>query len=83
MNAKGNCCRCPLPPVFTQVSPEDGSVRFALELTTPACPIKDEFERKARDYVAELDWVQQVRGVPVPVLSLARKEECDPCPMRK
>ena len=24
----------------------DGSVAFQLELTTPACPIKDEFERK-------------------------------------
>ena len=27
-------------------------VSFKLELTTPACPIKDEFERKARDYVS-------------------------------
>ena len=24
----------------------DGTVGFRLELTTPACPIKDEFERK-------------------------------------
>ena len=37
-----------------------GRVSFALELTTPACPIKDEFERKARNYVAALDWVTQV-----------------------
>jgi metal-sulfur cluster biosynthetic enzyme len=43
-----------------EVAPEAGSVRFALELTTPACPIKDEFERKARDYVADLDWVREV-----------------------
>ena len=43
------------------VDPQSGQVTFALELTTPACPIKDEFERKARDYVAELHWVQQVR----------------------
>ena len=43
-----------------KVSPEAGIVTFALELTTPACPIKDEFERKARDYVTELPWVQQV-----------------------
>jgi hypothetical protein len=43
------------------VSPQSGQVTFALELTTPACPIKDEFERKARDYVAELPWVQQVQ----------------------
>ena len=39
-----------------------GRVSFALELTTPACPIKDEFERKARDYVAALAWVSQVRA---------------------
>ena len=45
-----------------KVDPQAGQVTFALELTTPACPIKDEFERKARDYVAELHWVQQVRG---------------------
>ena len=43
------------------VSPQSGQVTFALELTTPACPIKDEFERKARDYVAELPWVRQVQ----------------------
>ena len=36
-------------------------VSFTLELTTPACPIKDEFERKARDYVSALPWVSQVR----------------------
>ena len=39
-----------------------GRVSFKLELTTPACPIKDEFERKARDYVSALPWVSQVRG---------------------
>lgn len=44
-----------------RVSPQSGQVTFALELTTPACPIKDEFECKARDYVAELPWVQQVQ----------------------
>ena len=46
-----------------KVDPQSGQVTFALELTTPACPIKDEFERKARDYVAELHWVQQVQGL--------------------
>lgn len=43
------------------VDPEAGRVQFTLELTTPACPIKDEFERKARDNVNQLDWVQQVQ----------------------
>lgn len=28
-----------------EVDPEAGSVSFRLELTTPACPIKDDFER--------------------------------------
>ena len=44
-----------------KVTPQSGQVTFALELTTPACPIKDEFKRKARDYVVELPWVQQVQ----------------------
>ncbi|KAK9817738.1 hypothetical protein WJX72_001464 [[Myrmecia] bisecta] len=43
-----------------QIDTAAGSVSFRLELTTPACPIKDEFERKARQYVAELDWVRSV-----------------------
>ena len=49
-------------------------VSFKLELTTPACPIKDEFERKARDYVSALPWVSQVRGqlllvhIPLPAM---------------
>ncbi len=47
-----------------RVTPQSGQVAFALELTTPACPIKDEFERKARSYVMELPWVQQVSQVP-------------------
>ena len=38
-----------------------GEVAFALELTTPACPVKDEFERLAREYVGELPWVTAVR----------------------
>ncbi len=38
----------------------NGLVKFRLELTTPACPIKDEFERKANSVVMALSWVQQV-----------------------
>jgi metal-sulfur cluster biosynthetic enzyme len=37
-----------------------GHVSFRLELTTPACPIKDEFEKQAHDVVESLEWVQQV-----------------------
>jgi len=35
-------------------------VSFRLELTTPACPIKDEFEQKANEVVAALPWVKKV-----------------------
>ncbi|XP_039117297.1 fe-S cluster assembly factor HCF101, chloroplastic [Dioscorea cayenensis subsp. rotundata] len=35
-------------------------VSFRLELTTPACPIKDEFEKKANKVVAALPWVKNV-----------------------
>lgn len=42
------------------VNQQSGQVKFRLELTTPACPIKDEFERKALSVVEALDWVQHV-----------------------
>ncbi|CAG9460306.1 unnamed protein product [Pedinophyceae sp. YPF-701] len=37
------------------------TVSFDIELTTPACPIKDKFERDAHDFVAELPWVDEVK----------------------
>eukprot|EP00892_Ulva_mutabilis_P002748 jgi/Ulvmu1/12474/UM009_0126.1 len=37
-----------------------GSVAFRLELTTPACPVKDEFERQANAVVQALPWVNDV-----------------------
>ena len=37
-----------------------GAVLFAIELTTPACPVKAEFERQAKAFVGELDWVRKV-----------------------
>ena len=40
--------------------PHAGRVSFRMQLTTPACPIKDEFERKAHAYVETLEWVRQV-----------------------
>ena len=39
---------------------DGGSVAFAIELTTPACPVKDEFKRQAESLVNELSWVQSV-----------------------
>jgi ATP-binding protein involved in chromosome partitioning len=37
-----------------------GRVEFAIELTTPACPVKAEFEKAARDRVAALPGVRSV-----------------------
>lgn len=42
------------------VNQQSGHVKFRLELTTPACPIKDEFERKAHSVVTALAWVTAV-----------------------
>lgn len=42
------------------VNHASGQVKFRLELTTPACPIKDDFEQKALAYVSGLDWVTDV-----------------------
>lgn len=40
----------------------DGSrVSFGIELTTPACPIKDEFEREGRERVGALEGVSDVQ----------------------
>jgi ATP-binding protein involved in chromosome partitioning len=39
---------------------EGGGVSFAIELTTPACPVKAEFEKAARERVAALPGVTRV-----------------------
>jgi ATP-binding protein involved in chromosome partitioning len=39
---------------------EGDRVAFAIELTTPACPVKSEFEKAARERVAALPGVRQV-----------------------
>ena len=39
---------------------DDGRVRFQIELTTPACPVKERFKQQARDAVAALTWVTAV-----------------------
>ncbi|GAA0154568.1 hypothetical protein LIER_12512 [Lithospermum erythrorhizon] len=38
-----------------------GEVSFRLELTTPACPVKDMFEKQANEVVAALPWVKNVK----------------------
>jgi Mrp family chromosome partitioning ATPase/DUF971 family protein len=38
----------------------DGDVSIELELTTPACPVRDQFKRQARDLVGEIPGVKSV-----------------------
>ncbi|WP_456414748.1 Mrp/NBP35 family ATP-binding protein [Oceanithermus profundus] len=40
---------------------EDGVVSFTIRLTTPACPIKDQFKRQAEEAVGALPGVREVR----------------------
>jgi ATP-binding protein involved in chromosome partitioning len=42
------------------VQVDGGRVAFKIELTTPACPVKAEFEREARERVGALEGVSQV-----------------------
>ena len=39
---------------------EGGEVSFEVELTTPACPVKEEFKRDAESLVGGLPWVEKV-----------------------
>ena len=39
---------------------DGGTVSFKVELTTPACPVKDELKRQAHEAVAALDGVDTV-----------------------
>jgi ATP-binding protein involved in chromosome partitioning len=40
---------------------EGGDVSFKVELTTPACPVKEELEQQARDAVSAIEGVQSVQ----------------------
>jgi Mrp family chromosome partitioning ATPase/DUF971 family protein len=40
---------------------EAGEVSFRVELTTPACPVKDQFEAACREAVSGLPWVKAVQ----------------------
>src|ERR1700716_4483299 len=43
-----------------QIEPT-GSVAFSINLTTPACPVKDDLRDQARMAVANLPWVTEVQ----------------------
>jgi len=45
------------------MSAETGSVRFVLELTTPACPVKDDLKAQATRVVEELPWVTKAEVI--------------------
>jgi Mrp family chromosome partitioning ATPase len=42
------------------VDEDTGVVAFEINLTTPACPVKDDFKRQAESLVRALDWVSEV-----------------------
>jgi len=44
-----------------QLEIQGGSVKFAIELTTPACPVKNMFKSKAEELVGSLSGVDQVQ----------------------
>jgi ATP-binding protein involved in chromosome partitioning len=41
---------------------DEGKVEFAIELTTPACPVKDQLKAEAQDAVAKLPGVSSVQA---------------------
>ncbi|KAF5843236.1 P-loop containing nucleoside triphosphate hydrolase protein [Dunaliella salina] len=42
------------------VNAGSGSVGVTIELTTPACPVKETFEQQTKQFIKELPWVQEV-----------------------
>lgn len=54
---------------------EDGSVSFSVELTTPACPVKEKFQRDCESSVAQLPGVKNVQ---VNMTSMKPKERSGP-----
>ncbi|NNE98699.1 MAG: iron-sulfur cluster assembly protein, partial [Pyrinomonadaceae bacterium] len=39
---------------------KDGDVSFRIVLTTPACPVKEEFENEAKELVGSIEGVENV-----------------------
>lgn len=59
---------------------EGGKVSFIIELTTPACPVKDQFKQQAHDAVMELDGVDEVDVVITADTSRQQFERANPIP---
>jgi Mrp family chromosome partitioning ATPase/DUF971 family protein len=56
---------------------DDGAVSFICELTTPACPVKEQFKIWCDEAVRELDWVTDVT---VTLSAQKRKATSNPAP---
>ena len=54
---------------------EDGSVSFSVELTTPACPVKEQFQKACESSVAQLPGVKNVQ---VNMTAMKPKERSGP-----
>jgi Mrp family chromosome partitioning ATPase/DUF971 family protein len=54
---------------------EEGSVSFSVELTTPACPVKEKFQRECESSVAQLPGVKNVQ---VNMTAMKPKERSGP-----
>ena len=49
-----------------------GRVDFKINLTTPACPVKDQLQAQARQVVANLPWVTDVHVTMTAITQAAR-----------
>ncbi len=54
---------------------EGGRVSFTIELTTPACPVKDEFRRRCEEAVRALEGVEEVA---IEMSSMAPRQKAAP-----
>ncbi len=54
---------------------DGGKVRFAIELTTPACPVRKQMEEGARQAVAALPGVEQVEVTMTSRVTTAREPQ--------
>src|SRR5437879_10982378 len=54
-----------------QIDPP-GTVKFDVNLTTPACPVKDQLKAQAHQVVANLPWVTEVQVTMTAVTQAAR-----------
>ena len=57
---------------------DDGRVTFSIELTTPACPVKNEMEQWAREAVLGVKGVREVR---IRMTSAVSRGVCPASPM--